>query len=382
MEQMIKTTLIVSKRYELGNTYHNTAHGVLYFAVDRYTYQPCICKRLIYSTLSLSLLSQLYLNISLASTLKHPNLMEYLEIAEGNSIGSLFLIMRDMRTGGLKKHPRLRFGLKSCQGSRFSSPSKQTFWLVLMQLAELLAYLHSPSKTNAPDTGTVVLRSLEPSSIYLDELGMITVAHIRMSKYIKIGDLNHQTVNIARYLSPEVLMGKHASWASDIWSLGCFMYEFYLGIPYIQGTCLSEIMQSAAKPPSFNDNSLLVGKDTNIVSVLSNMLAPDPSQRIHAKYILKLSTVYDAWRKYRQVILHNEALRKARSQRTTLISNYANDNLLCVCGKPVGNCCTLNRELVCQVSLASSERSKQTPTSLLDRGASSVLTAPGTILVE
>lgn len=79
---MMKTSIVIGKRYELGSVCQKTAHGFLYLAVDRYTYRPCVCKRLIYSKLSLSLLSQLHLNISLTRTLRHPNLMEYLEIAE------------------------------------------------------------------------------------------------------------------------------------------------------------------------------------------------------------------------------------------------------------------------------------------------------------
>lgn len=379
---MIKSSLIVGKRYELGSVCQDTAHGLLYLAVDRYTYRPCVCKRLIHSNLSLSLLSQLHLNISLTRTLKHPNLMEYWEIAEGNSIGSSFLIMKDMRTDGLKTHPRLRFGTKSCRGSTFSSPSKQTFWLVLMQLAELLAYLHSPSKANAPDIGTVILRSLDPSSIYLDSSGVVTVAQIRMSKYFETSNIDNQSANIARYLSPEVLMGKQPTWASDIWSLGCFMYEFYLGAPYIQGACLSEILHSISAPPSFNNNPLLSGKDTNIVSLLSRMLAPEPNQRIYAKHILKLNTVHDIWRTYRRVISHNESLHKSQHSRSTVMPKETHSDLLCVCGKLMGNCCTLNRELVCRFGLTSSERSKRLPTASPERGTSLVLTAPGTILVE
>lgn len=379
---MMKTSIVIGKRYELGSVCQKTAHGFLYLAVDRYTYRPCVCKRLIYSKLSLSLLSQLHLNISLTRTLRHPNLMEYLEIAEGDSIGSSFLVMKDMRTDSLKMHQRLRFGTRSYQLPTFSSPSKQTFWLVLMQLAELLAYLHSPSKRNAPDISTVILRSLDPAGIYLDNLGVVTVAQIRMSKYIETNNVDCQSANTARYLSPEILMGKQATWASDIWSLGCFMYEFYLGVPYIQGTCLSEILHSISAPPSFKSDPLLTGKDANIISLLSQMLAPEPSQRIYAKQILKLNTVCDIWRTYRRVISHNEALRKTQPAQSPMLSSEIQHDLLCVCGKPVGNCCTLNRELVSQFGLTSSERSKHVPTVSSEHGTSSILTVPGTILAD
>ncbi|HEY9775583.1 MAG TPA: protein kinase [Planktothrix sp.] len=100
---------------------------------------------------------------------------------------------------------------------------------VFMQITEALVYTHSRGITHRDLKASNVIVSLESGWVKLVGFGVANI--IRPSK--KIGEPTDpdQIVGTPDYLSPEQCRGEAADERSDIYSLGCVMYESLAGKP-------------------------------------------------------------------------------------------------------------------------------------------------------
>lgn len=96
-----------------------------------------------------------------------------------------------------------------------------------------LSYLHSVG---------VVYADLCPSKLLLDSDGTLKFSNFCLSKLTDIADSidesSHKTSDddgttmfTSFYMAPEVIMGGAPSKQSDLWALGCLLYEMYTGSP-------------------------------------------------------------------------------------------------------------------------------------------------------
>lgn len=90
----------------------------------------------------------------------------------------------------------------------------------------------------------IMHRDLKPENILLDDHMHIKVADFGCSKIIEqpaaaaAGDNNtggrqrsNSFVGTAQYVSPELLTEKTISPSSDLWALGCIIYQMIAGLP-------------------------------------------------------------------------------------------------------------------------------------------------------
>ncbi|XP_069811296.1 serine/threonine-protein kinase Nek2 [Dendropsophus ebraccatus] len=174
-----------------------------------------VWKELDYGTMSESEKQMLVSEVNLLRELKHPNIVRYYDRIIDRTNTTLYIVMEYCEGGDLASL------IAKCTKER-QYLDEDFILRVFVQLALALKDCHKRS-----DGGhTVLHRDLKPANIFLDA-----------KKNVKLGDfglariLHHDTsfaktfVGTPYYMSPEQMNRMSYNEKSDIWSLGCLLYE-------------------------------------------------------------------------------------------------------------------------------------------------------------
>lgn len=146
----------------------------------------------------------------------------------------------------------------------------------------------------AAHDGGIVHRDLKPSNIMivsganLGEEGSVKIldfgiAKLTQSEAGQIQELTRtgEIFGSPLYMSPEQCQGGRVDQRSDIYSLGCVMFEMLTGVPPFTGeSALPTMMQHLSQEaPSLKDGSLGKEFPPLLESIVAKMLAKDPNDR-------------------------------------------------------------------------------------------------------
>lgn len=174
-----------------------------------------VWKELDYGTMAESEKQMLVSEVNLLRELKHPNIVRYYDRIIDRTNTTLYIVMEYCEGGDLSVL------INRCIKER-RYLEEQFILRVTAQLMLALKECHRRSDGRA----TVLHRDLKPANIFLD-----------IKQNVKLGDfglariLNHDTsfaktfVGTPYYMSPEQINGMSYNEKSDIWSLGCLLYE-------------------------------------------------------------------------------------------------------------------------------------------------------------
>ncbi|XP_053152792.1 serine/threonine-protein kinase Nek4 isoform X2 [Hemicordylus capensis] len=143
----------------------------------------------------------------LLSQLKHPNIVTYRESWEGED-GLLYIVMGFCEGGDLYHK------LKEQKGKLL--PENQVVeWFI--QIAMSLQYLHEKH---------ILHRDLKTQNVFLTRSNIIKVGDLGIARVLENQyDMASTLIGTPYYMSPELFSNKPYNYKSDVWALGCCVYE-------------------------------------------------------------------------------------------------------------------------------------------------------------
>ncbi|XP_058284814.1 cyclin-dependent kinase 3 isoform X3 [Hylobates moloch] len=181
-------------------------YGVVYKAKNRETGQLVALKKIRLDLEMEGVPSTAIREISLLKELKHPNIVQLLDVVHNER--KLYLVF-EFLSQDLKKY------MDSTPGSELPLHLIKSY---LFQLLQGVSFCHSHR---------VIHRDLKPQNLLINELGAIKLADFGLARAfgVPLRTYTHEVVTLW-YRAPEILLGsKFYTTAVDIWSIGCIFAE-------------------------------------------------------------------------------------------------------------------------------------------------------------
>jgi NIMA (never in mitosis gene a)-related kinase 1/4/5 len=204
--------------------------------------------------------------IRILASISHPNIIGYKEAFIDENSNCLCLIIELAEGGDLLQ----KINKFQKQRSYFL---EQDIWDMFIQTLRGLKALHDLN---------ILHRDLKCANVYLSQDGVIKLGDMNVSKVAKLGLVYTQT-GTPYYASPEVWKDKPYDSKSDIWSLGCVLYEAATLRPPFQATD----MQGLYKKVISGDYPSIPSRYSNdLANVIAMMLRVDSRKRPSCEELL------------------------------------------------------------------------------------------------
>ncbi|MEU6406739.1 serine/threonine-protein kinase [Streptomyces sp. NPDC046985] len=257
--------MLVADRYRLDAVIGRGGMGEVWRAHDEVLGRPVAVKLLLNDTADASAEARFRLEAQTSARLHHPHVVGTLDF--GARDGRCFLVMElidgDSLAGELASGGPL---------------APERLAQVAQQAAEGLAAAHAQG---------IVHRDIKPGNLLSDRAGVIRIGDFGIARFVDDPSAGltttGQIVGTGLYLAPERAIGTPASAASDLYSLGCVLYQLAVGRPPFESQTATMLLyqhvdavpvpphqRGAALPPAFE-------------AYLLSMLAKRPEERPTAR---------------------------------------------------------------------------------------------------
>ncbi|KAA8569433.1 hypothetical protein EYC84_001069 [Monilinia fructicola] len=302
-------------KYEVLEKIGHGSFGIIR-KVRRKNNGEILCRKEInYMRMSQKEREQLQAEFAILSSLKHPNIVGYYHREHLKSSQDLHLYMEYCGNGDLGRI------IKDLQAKN-KYAEEGFIWSIFAQLVSALYRCHygvdppevgsnvmglgNTAKPQKPAPGVMILhRDLKPENIFLGEGNSVKLGDFGLSKLMESHDFASTYVGTPFYMSPEICAAERYTLKSDIWSLGCIMYEL----------CTREVPFNA-KSHFQLVQKIKEGKVTPIpniyspelASVIKDCLRVNPDRRVDTVTLINLPVV-KLMRKEKEVVELSRLLR-------------------------------------------------------------------------
>lgn len=211
------------------------------------------------------------------SRLRHPYIVRYRENFLED--GWLCIVMDYCEGGDLSAR------IKRAKETRKPFSEEQVLrWFTQAILA--LKYIHDLH---------ILHRDLKSGNFFLSKSGNIKMGDFGIAKVLECTAACAQTqIGTPYYLSPEICQGKSYNWGSDIWSMGCILYEMAARkVPFDAPDLKTLIKRITSGSPPEIPNEYSAG----LKALCRELLSRSPDDRPDAAEILKRPVVQEVVRR-------------------------------------------------------------------------------------
>lgn len=207
--------------------------------------------------------------IAMLRTLNHPNITKYIDHFEHR--GALYIVMEYANGGDLHQK------IKSRNGARFTEKE------ILHYFSQLcLALLHLHEKR-------ILHRDLKSLNVFLTADGVVKLGDFGISTVLRnTCELKRTVCGTPYYFSPELCLSKPYNNKSDVWALGCILYELTTLKHAFDGNSMQALVQKILKgayPPIHSSYS------PNLSKLIESMLKIDPQHRPNVNQLVQLDYI-------------------------------------------------------------------------------------------
>ncbi|RKP08685.1 kinase-like domain-containing protein [Thamnocephalis sphaerospora] len=219
---------------------------------------------------------QMVNEVNILNNLKHPNIVRYHERHVDRDERRIYIVMEYCSGGDLAaiiKHFK----------ARNQRIPEDTVWQLVAQMMLALHECHQGrtvrNAANGTESRVVILhRDLKPDNIFLDEHHNVKLGDFGLSREMACAhEMFAKTyVGTPFYMSPELVTGSTYDAKSDIWSLGCIIYEVCALRPPFLATNQMELnnkILSGNVPPLPREYS------SDLARLVTSMLSTKPDMR-------------------------------------------------------------------------------------------------------
>ncbi|MGV9562605.1 protein kinase domain-containing protein [Streptomyces sp. NPDC003480] len=253
--------MLIAGRYELNTTIGRGAMGEVWRAYDRMLGRPVAVKVLLTQNADPTADSRFRLEAQTAGRLHHPHVVGVLDFGEHE--GRLFLVMELVDGDSLAR-------VLADDGPL---PAERVAHIAA-QAAAGLAVAHGQG---------IVHRDIKPGNLLLDADGTVKIGDFGIARFMDDPSAaltaTGQIVGTSLYIAPERALGKPAGAPSDVYSLGCVLYQLLTGRPPFRAdtpiAILHHHLDTAPVPP----RELGVPLPPAFENYLLSLLAKRPEDR-------------------------------------------------------------------------------------------------------
>jgi serine/threonine-protein kinase len=198
--------------------------------------------------------------IKLARKVSHRNVCRIHEY--GEDLGVAYISMEFIAGSNLKESLRER------------TPLHAEAFELAYQLCAGLAAIHEHG---------IVHRDFKTANIMLDTRGVAKIMDFGIAKHVEsetgAGTLSGLVLGTPEYMSPEQVQGRRLDFRSDVYALGCVVYEIFTGAAPFRGeTPYATLLKQLNEPPPLADAAAR-GLPAALLPVVDTALAKDAQNR-------------------------------------------------------------------------------------------------------